>query len=126
MRKINSLLLLTLFAVLLGGCSKDDYDVVPALAGKTFVYDNGYSGSDLIRITYKFENSGNVYHKSEVGTLSPFDTSGCDLYCKMEGNNFTIYHGAKGWKKEVRNTVYETGIYNGVNIIIDGKDYIEK
>lgn len=54
---------------------------------------------------------------------STFDTEGCDLYYKVNGNRITIYHGTIGWKPSVRNTVYEYGYYYGGYIIIDGLTY---
>ena len=94
-----------------------------SLKGKTYVYDNGYSGSMKVKNTYKFKDLGNVYHKMQVG-YSTYDTEGCSLYYKINGNRITIYYGTIGWKESVRNTVYEYGYYYGDYIVIDGDKYI--
>lgn len=108
------------FAVLTTSCQKtSDHD----LDGKTFVYDNGYRGSLKIRITYEFQRNGNVYNEIETGYSTPFTTDGCALYYKLDGTDLTIYYGVRGWKKEVQNTVYETGSYYGTYLIIKGNKY---
>lgn len=108
------------FAVLTTSCQKaGDHD----LDGKTFVYDNGYRGSMKIRLTYEFQRNGNVYNEIETGYSSPWSTDGCALYYKLDGTSLTIYHGVKGWKKEVRNTVYAAGTYYGTYLIIKGNKY---
>ena len=94
-----------------------------SLKGKTYVYDNGYTGSMKIRNTYEFLPLGKVYHTMQVGYSSEYNTDGCDLYYKVNGNRITIYHGIIGWKPSVRNTVYEYGYYYGDYIIIDGLTY---
>lgn len=119
MKKTLLTFLLTIPLVFIG-CDKNDGDVNTDLKGKTFIYDNGESGSLLIRRTLKFENNGNVYDKREVSNLPAFTTDGCSLYYKMNGTKFTIYHGGKGWKKDVRNTIYDEGEYFSDYIIIDG------
>lgn len=109
------------------GCSSDDEDFGDSnteLRGKTFVYHNGKSGEALIRLTYTFENNGNVYNKREVAKLKPYDTKGCALYYKLEGKKLTIYYGVKGWEKDVQHTEYSQGEYFGDYLIIDDDKYI--
>lgn len=69
---------------------------------------------------YEFQQNGNVYHYLQVGDTSPFDTEGCALYYTLDGEDLVIYYGVKGWKKEVRNTVYSSGTYHGDYIEIEG------
>ena len=108
-------------------CEKGLEDSVhPTLAGKTFVYSNGYSGSMKIEEGYTFKSNGSVYYYSQVGYSSEFNTDGCGLYYKLIGDNLTIYHGVKGWKKEVRHTVFASGTYNGTYITIGGDDFYQK
>lgn len=78
----------------------------------TFVYDNGKTGSLAIRSSFKFQKSGNVYYESRVGDAPEFTTRGNDLYYRLDGENLTIYHGVKGWKKEIRNTPFRTLTYH--------------
>ena len=59
----------------------------------------------------------------QVGNSSEYNTDGCDLYYKVNGNSITIYYGTIGWKESVRNTVYAYGYYYGDYIIIDGNQY---
>lgn len=82
------------------------------LNGRTYTYSNGETGRWKIYERYEFQKNGNVLNVKEVGTSSTFDTKGCALYYTLEGNKLTIYHGVKGWKAEVRNTVYSEGIYD--------------
>jgi len=121
---MRKLFILALLALALASCEKFG-DVNTALKGKTFEYWNGETGSMEISKTYTFGNDGNVFYESRVGLMSPFNTSGCDLYYKMDGNSFTIYHGVKGWKKEVRHTVFSSGEYFGDYITVDGDRYDE-
>lgn len=118
------LLLITFFACLFTACSKGDINT--ELKGQTFEYWNGEYGSSLIRISYKFEKSGNVYHTSKIGNLSEYNTKGCSLYYTLDDRELKIYHGNKGWKKEVRNTIYASGEYYGDYLIIGGNKYIRK
>ncbi|MDE7433041.1 MAG: hypothetical protein K2N34_14165 [Lachnospiraceae bacterium] len=99
-------------------------DINTELKGKTFEYSNGLYGSNRIWSSYKFERSGNVYHESQVGNAPKFDTKGCALYYTLEDKTLTIYHGSRGWKKEVRNTVYASGEYFDDYLVIDGLRYM--
>ena len=89
-----------------------------ALNGMTFVR-NEYS----IIERYEFQDDGNVYHYTRVGDSAPFDTEGCALYYTLDGESLVIYYGVKGWKKEVRNTVYSSGTYHGDYIMIEGNKF---
>ena len=42
------------------------------------------------------------------------------MYYTLDGEDLVIYYGVKGWKKEVRNTVYSSGTYHGDYIEIEG------
>lgn len=114
------LVLLFSISILFVSC-EDTGDI--SLKGKTYVYDNGNTGSMKIRNTYQFKGAGKVYHSMQVGYSSEYNTEGCELYYKVNGNNLTIYYGTIGWKPSVRNTVYEYGFYYGDYIIIDGLTY---
>lgn len=94
-----------------------------SLKGKTYEYHNGEFGTYKIRNTYEFLPLGKVYHSMQVGYSSEYNTDGCDLYYKVNGNSITIYYGTIGWKESVRNTVYAYGYYYGDYIIIDGNQY---
>ena len=87
----------------------------------TYRYSNGYTGDLRISEIYEFQANGNVYNKCWIGNLTPFDTDGCSLYYKLEGDKLTIYHGVKGWKKEVRHTPYAVGTYYGDSIDIEDR-----
>ena len=73
---------------------------------------------------YTFERGGNVFYYSQVGYASRFDTEDCSLYYTLDGNQLTIYYGVKGWKKEVRHTVFASGEYHGDYITINDEKYI--
>ena len=90
---------------------------------KKFEYNNGETGTWQIKESFEFQKSGHVYHTSKVGLTSEFNTDGCALYYTLDGENLTIYYGLKGWKKEVRNTVYRSGTYLGSYLIIDDKQF---
>lgn len=112
--------IIVLMAVFLPSCKGD---VNTDLKGKTFTYWNGEFGSWNITSTYEFQNTGNVYHELQIGYSGKYDTDGCSLYYKMNGDDFTIYHGTRGWKKEVQKTVYATGTYYRDYIVVDGDIY---
>ena len=115
---------LVLFSICFTICSCEksvEESSYSTLAGKTFVYSNGYTGSMKIEEGYEFDNKGGVFHYSQVGTSSRYDTDGCSLYYTLYGDELTIYYGVKGWKKQNRHTVYASGVYNGNSITIDGK-----
>jgi len=108
-----------LCCVLMSGCEKyGDTSIVG-----TFVYRNGYTGSMRIYERYEFKSNGSVYHASQIGNTSEFNTDGCSLYYTLDQEVLTIYHGTKGWKKEVRNTVYKTGQYFEDYILIGDKRF---
>lgn len=113
------ILLLPLFLLLQSCESNEPKDI---LKGKTYHYYNGYTGKYRIFDTFEFKKSGNVFHESVIGDHS-YDTKGCSLYYRLNGNTITIYHGVIGWEKSVRHTVYRTGTYHGSYIIIDGLQY---
>lgn len=94
-------------------------DVNTDLKGQTFRY---YNRAQATREYFSFENNGNVYHYSSVLGIS-YDTKGCALYYTLEDKTLTIYHGTKGWKKEVRNTVYRKGQYFEDYLVINGKKF---
>ena len=94
-------------------------DVNTDLKGQTFKY---YNQAQVIRERFSFENNGNVYHYSSVLGIS-YDTKGCALYYTLEDKTLTIYYGTRGWKKEVRNTVYRKGQYFGDYLVIDDKRF---
>lgn len=112
--------------VFLFSCEKESFGRSNKLAGQTFVYSNGYSGSMKIEEGYKFKSGGGVYYYSEIGYSSTFDTDGCSLYYTLDGSNLTIYYGTKGWKKEKRHTVYAAGQYHGDHITINGEDFYKR
>lgn len=94
-------------------------DVNTDLKGQTFrYYDYGSNWHEH----YTFENNGNVYHYSSIGRTS-YDTKGCSLYYTLEDKTLTIYFGTKGWKKEVRNTIYRKGQYFDDYLVIDGRKF---
>ena len=117
---MKRLLLIAIAILAFVGCAKFGDT---SLNGKKFEYSNEKTGTWQIRESFEFEKSGNVYHTSKVGTASEFNTDGCSLYYILEGENLTIYYGLKGWKKEVRNTVYRFGTYHGSYLIIDDKQF---
>lgn len=129
MKKTLLALVLTL-GVFVTSCSSDnDNDNVfgdsdTELKGKTFIYDNHYTGEMRIRNTYTFENNGNVFNKREIGNSTPYNTKGSTLYYKLNDKKLTIYYGEKGWEKEVQHTEYSQGEYFGDYIIIDGDEFI--
>ena len=92
----------------------------------TFRYSNEYTGDMRIREIYEFKAGGSVYNKREIGLTTPFDTKGCSLYYKLNGNQLTIYHGVKGWKKEVRHTPYASGIYENETITIGDRVFYKQ
>jgi hypothetical protein len=126
MKNLVKLMVVCVAIVLLSSCEKESFGRSNQLAGQTFVYSNGHSGSMKIEEGYKFKSGGNVYHYSEVGYSSTFDTEGCSLYYTLDGSNLTIYYGTKGWKKEKRHTIYAIGQYHGNYITIDGHDFYKK
>ena len=127
MKKLLGLVLLLTFSLMICSCEKSvEESSYPTLAGKTFVYSNGYTGSQKIEEGYKFNSKGDVYYYSQVGSSSRFDTEGCSLYYTLYGSNLTIYYGVKGWKKDVRHTVFASGTYNGSYITIDGNNFYQK
>ncbi|MBR5866197.1 MAG: hypothetical protein IKY89_08000 [Alistipes sp.] len=126
MKNLFKIMVACIAIVLLFSCEKESFGRSNKLAGQTFVYSNGYSGSMKIEEGYKFKSSGGVFHYSEVGYSSTFDTDGCSLYYTLDGNNITIYYGTKGWKKEKRHTVYAAGQYHGDHITINGKDFYKR
>lgn len=87
----------------------------------TYRYSNGYTGDMRISEIYEFHAGGNVCNKRWIGNSTSFDTDGCALYYKLEGDQLTIYHGVKGWKKEVRHTPYAIGTYSGDSIEIEDR-----
>ena len=117
---MKRLLLIALTILALVGCEKLGDTT---LNGKKFEYNNGETGTWQIKESFEFQKSGNVYHTSKVGLTSEFNTDGCALYYTLDGENLTIYYGLKGWKKEVRNTVYRSGTYLGSYLIIDDKQF---
>ena len=123
MKKFFSVIVACIAVVLLSSCEKEIFGRSNELAGQTFVYSNGYTGSMKIEEGYKFKKGGDVYYYSEVGRSSKFDTEGCSLYYTLDGSDLTIYYGVKGWKKEKRHTVFAFGQYHGSYITIDGDDY---
>ncbi|MBQ8565823.1 MAG: hypothetical protein IJ442_08360 [Bacteroidaceae bacterium] len=126
MKKLLGLVLLT-FSLIFCSCEKSvEESSYPTLAGKTFVYSNGQTGSMKIEEGYRFDKNGDVYYYSQVGTSSRFDTDGCSLYYNLYGSNLTIYYGVKGWNKNVRHTVFASGTYNGNYITIDGDNFYQK
>lgn len=98
-------------------------DNIPELAGKSFTYSNGEIGILRHYEVYEFDTRGGVYNYRSLGNSLSFDTDGCDLYYTLNGNELVIYHGVKGWKKEVRHTVYASGYYYGNYIVIDGNEF---
>ena len=117
---MKRLLLIALTILALVGCEKLGDTT---LNGKKFEYNNGETGTWQIKESFEFQKSGNVYHTSKVGLTSEFNTDGFALYYTLDGENLTIYYGLKGWKKEVRNTVYRSGTYLGSYLIIDDKQF---
>ena len=126
MKKFLGIIVACLACVCLSSCEKDGTGRSNELAGQTFVYSNGYSGSWKIEQGYTFKSGGNVYYYSKVGYSPEFNTDGCGLYYTLDGDKLTIYHGVKGWKKEVRHTVFASGEYRGSYIIIEGKEFVKK
>lgn len=114
---IMSVLTLLFTMYLFSSCEKIG-DSDKRLNGKTYSYWNGESGKWKIYGKYEFNKTGGVYYTCKTGTSSSFDTKGCALYYKMDGASFTIYHGVKGWKKEVRHTPWAHGQYFGDYILV--------
>lgn len=54
---------------------------------------------------------------------SVYGEDGTSLYYEIKGDKITIYHGAIGWKPEVRHTVFREGTFHGDYIIIDGERF---
>lgn len=125
MKKILGIIGVCLAFVFLSSCEKYNLGRSNELAGQTFIYSNGYTGSMRIEKGYTFKSGGNVYYYSKVGYSSEFNTDGCSLYYTLDGDKLTIYYGVKGWKKEVRHTVFASGEYRGSSIVIDGDEYLK-
>lgn len=94
-------------------------DVNTDLKGQTFTYFN--YGLEMYE-SYTFKNNGNVYNYTSICGIST-DTKGCSLYYTLEDKTLTIYYGSKGWKKEVRNTVYAYGQYFEDYLVINGRKF---
>lgn len=91
-------------------------DVNTDLKGQTFSchdYSIDYYES------FTFKNNGNVYNEHSICGISN-NTKGCSLYYTLDNKTLKIYHGSKGWKKEVRNTLYRSGEYFEDYLVING------
>jgi len=96
-------------------CEKYDND--KELKGKTFTYDNGYYGTYRIKSSYIFKLNGSVTWESTVGNSAKATFE--HFKYKLDGSRIEIYHdNSTYWKKEVRNTLSESGTYYGSYIII--------
>lgn len=118
--------LLLLLSIVLGlGCLMSCTKHETSIRGK-FMYDNGERGTYRIWNSYEFLSNGRVYNERQVGNTAKFTTEGCSLYYTLEGEKIVIYHGTMGWKKEVQNTPYASGVYYGDYMVLDGDMFVKQ
>lgn len=99
-------------------CGKHYGDKNTWLSGKTFEeYEVTTAGLPLGE-SFEFKKNGDVVHTVTINERVA-SSKGKHLYYKINGLEFTIYRGYKGWEKGTEHTIYRKGKYMGDYIIMD-------
>ena len=123
MKKLILLSVILISIVCFTSCEKYDND--KELRGKTFTYNNGYTGKYRIISTYIFKMDGHIIWESTVGNSEKATFE--HLKYRLDGSNLVIYRDNHNyWKKEAQNKVSASGTYHGSYIIISDLKHILK